>query len=279
MEIKAPAKLNIFLNVGKKREDGFHRIISLMTRIDLFDRMEITDSDTIEIEGMDNIPKEDNLIYKAAVRLRDYADIDKGCKITVDKIIPEGAGLGGGSSDAAAVLKGLNKFWGTGLERKELAGIGKVLGSDVNFFLYDGPCLVRGRGEQVEEIEDASPYGGSVVLIMPDIEISTRKVYENYPGGSLTEEKELNKIMENFREGNWPDVLRNDLQETVFKEFPILGSLYKRIINWGGYPLLSGSGASIFALTENDKTADSIAKIVEQNFNYTSTVVKPFTGV
>ncbi|MDA3792100.1 MAG: 4-(cytidine 5'-diphospho)-2-C-methyl-D-erythritol kinase [Elusimicrobia bacterium] len=293
MEIKTPAKINIFLNVGKKRSDGFHRIVSLMSKINIFDRMDISPADNIEVSGMDWLPEEDNLIYKAALSLKEHTGYDKGCRIKIDKSIPDGAGLGGGSSDAAAILKSLNKLWETGLDRKELMEIGKQLGSDVNFFLYPGICLARGRGERIQELEHEKIYDGSIVLIMPDIKISTRKVYENYSDAilsekklseeklsekKLTEEKELNKIINNFQKGNWAEILKNDLQKTVFKEYPILKSIYNRIKNWGATPLLSGSGSSLFALSDNLKTAESIADIVKNNFGYKTAIVKPFIG-
>ena len=286
MEIKAPAKINLFLNVGKKRDDSFHEIISLMVKVNLFDEITIEEkfpplskrgaggiNENIIIEAPKWLSKQDNIVFKAAKALINYTGKKKGCRIKLKKNIPPGSGLGGGSSDCAAVLLALNKLWDLNLPLGDLKKIGGDLGSDVNFFLHKGGCLVQGRGEIVEPLDVTSKTAHYVILIMPDIKISTREVYKKYPGGRLIDTVELNKIIKNYREGRWPVILRNDLEGVVFKEFPVLKEIKNNLINWGVQSLLSGSGSVIFALSKDKKHVESVASIVRQNFGF-----KVFTG-
>ena len=195
MEVKAPAKVNLFLNVGNKRKDSYHDIISIMLKISLFDIIKIKEDTELKVEAPAWINPADNLVYKSAKLFFRQSGIKKRCRIILKKNIPAAAGLGGGSSDAATTLKALNTFFKAGLSLKELENSGKKLGSDVNFFLHKGICLSRGRGEDISPIEITKEKKFHILLIDPGINISTKAVYDKYPGGRLTHEEELIKII------------------------------------------------------------------------------------
>ncbi|MFC2061168.1 4-(cytidine 5'-diphospho)-2-C-methyl-D-erythritol kinase [Elusimicrobiota bacterium] len=278
MEINAPAKINLFLNVGKKREDTFHEISSIMIKVNLFDRITIEEADEIIIEAPEWLPTEENIVFKAASMLKEYASVNNGCRIKLEKNIPPGRGLGGGSSDCANVLKALNNLWETGLGIEELEKIGKELGSDVNFFLYPGSCHVSGRGEIIKPLQEIVEGKYYIILVDPGMEISTEKVYDKYPGGNLTQPQELDKIIQNYTEGKWDRILTNDLEDIVLKEYPVLKNLKDRLINWGSQPLLSGSGSCIYALVNEEKTAKVISSIIDRDLEFKTWIVNIITG-
>ena len=138
--LKTPAKINWFLSVLGKREDGYHEILSLMQSISLYDHLTFEHSDRVEVITDADIPLEENLVYKAAVLLKEKLSVNKGAVITLRKEIPVSAGLGGGSSDAACALSGLNRLWELGLKDEELIKFGGMLGSDIPFFLKPHCC-------------------------------------------------------------------------------------------------------------------------------------------
>jgi len=279
MEITAPAKINLFLNVGQKREDSFHEILSIMVKVSLYDKLILSESDAIEVEGPEWLARKDNLVYKAAKILREENNVTKGCHIRLEKNIPAGGGLGGGSSDCAAVLKGLNEFWSLNLRLTELEETGRRLGSDINFFLHSGGGLAKSRGEKIEPLELFDDSEKHILIIDPGINIATRQVYENYPGGRLTDHAGLNRIIENYSHGKWALILRNDLEQTVFKLYPVLNDLKNRLLNWGMHPLLSGSGACMFALARDAKIAESVAEVINKNFGFKTWIVSNIVGV
>ncbi|MGM0441514.1 MAG: 4-(cytidine 5'-diphospho)-2-C-methyl-D-erythritol kinase [Elusimicrobiota bacterium] len=274
MTIKAPAKINLYLNVGKIREDNFHEVQTLMIKVGLYDNITLSLEEDIKVTGMDWLKDEDNLAYKAAVALKEQADVQKGCLIDIEKNIPIAAGLGGGSSDCGGVLKGLNKLWDLNYPVEKLEKIGRNLGSDVNFFLQPGGGLARGKGEKIEFLEPEDKLTKKVLLINPEIEISTKKIYEAYPGGYLTEDEELDKITNNYLTGAWQKILKNDLENTVFREYPVLKDLKQRLVNWGLFPLLSGSGSSVFALFSDIEKANSVKSIIEEDFGYSAWILE-----
>ncbi|NTU41797.1 MAG: 4-(cytidine 5'-diphospho)-2-C-methyl-D-erythritol kinase, partial [Nitrospirales bacterium] len=145
--LKAPAKINWSLFVLGKRPDGYHNILSLMQTVSLSDTIEIHPSERIEVITEMDIPVEQNLVYRAAILLRDHAECRSGARIILKKEIPAGAGLGGGSSDAATALMGLNLFWRLGLSRETLKKVGEQIGSDVPFFFHSPIAMAEGRGE------------------------------------------------------------------------------------------------------------------------------------
>ncbi len=142
LTLKAPAKINWFLNIHGLRNDGFHEIQSLIQKVSLFDELTFSPSESLVVNSDAPIPMEQNLVYKAAMLLREKYKVNMGALIHLDKKIPAGAGLGGGSSDAAAALMGLNELWSLGLSMDELCRTGELIGSDIPFFLYNSLSYV-----------------------------------------------------------------------------------------------------------------------------------------
>ncbi len=177
--VKAPAKINLTLDVLHKRPDGYHEVEMIMTTVDLADRvgLELRQDGEIFIHSSNNFVPDDqrNLAYQAAKLLKDRFNVNSGVSISIDKQIPVAAGLAGGSSDAAATLKGLNELWSLGLSLDELAELGAEIGSDVSFCVYGGTAIARGRGEKIEHI--AAPPSSWVILAKPTIGVSTAAVY------------------------------------------------------------------------------------------------------
>ena len=183
VRIQAAAKVNLHLRVYGRRKDGFHGILSLFQALTLADSLVIRslkESDTIEVEGDFDCPKQCTSVYKAALAYREATGVKRGLSISVDKRIPAGAGLGGGSSDAAAVLIGLEALLSGGLSASGLASLGASIGSDVPFFLSAAAAIVSGRGEIVSPIEARDDY--SLVLVFPGEAVSTAWAYSLLDG-------------------------------------------------------------------------------------------------
>src|SRR5690606_21517108 len=176
--VKAPAKINLTLDVLHKRPDNYHEVEMIMTTVDLADRIGLKETEHgIHIESADRFVPNDprNLAYQAAKLLKDTYGIKSGVIINVDKQIPVAAGLAGGSSDAAATLKGLNKLWNLNLSLDKLAELGTKIGSDVAFCVYGGTALAKGRGEIIQQLP--TPPNCWVILAKPTIGVSTAEVY------------------------------------------------------------------------------------------------------
>ena len=180
MEIQARAKINWTLNVTGKREDGYHLLDMLMQPIALHDTLYIEEAEglTLTVEGMDGLSAgDDNLVLRAARVLQALCGIAKGADLRLVKRIPMGAGLGGGSADAAAALKGLNKLWGIGLDLPALCRIGERLGADIPFCLHDAPRRAQGIGEILTPIESGV---FPLILLQPCAALSTKEVFTAY---------------------------------------------------------------------------------------------------
>ena len=181
MEVLAPAKLNLFLEVLARRPDGYHEIESLMVTVDLHDTLTVTelDRDAIVLECDDpTLPTgSDNLVVKAAERLKAATGCARGARIALKKVIPAQAGLGGGSSDAAATLVALDRIWNLGMSASRLDAVAAEIGSDVPFFLHGPAAVCRGRGERVQPMTLRQPL--HFVLVAPDVGVSTADVYRN----------------------------------------------------------------------------------------------------
>src|SRR5215831_14410834 len=179
--LRASAKVNLSLEVLGKRPDGFHEIASVMHAVDLADRLTLEAAPTVSFHADDpELPTDEgNLVVRAAALLREAAGVEAGAKIELRKRIPVAAGLGGGSSDAAAALWGLSRLWGLGWSRARLAELAVRLGMDVPFFLGPGPALATGRGERLEPLGRMGGY--ALVLVNPGVSVSTREVYARVP--------------------------------------------------------------------------------------------------
>ncbi len=251
----APAKVNLWLRVLGRRPDGYHEIETILQTIDLADRLILEEAEAgIRLECSD--PRlscdESNLVYQAAKLLRSLAP-DRGAHIYLEKNIPWQAGLGGGSSDAAAALRGLNRLWELGLATEDLLPMASSLGSDVSFFLTGGTAVATGRGENIRTLP--LQLNLALVLIKPPFGLSTPQVYSQW-AASLAHlpAYSLSDWLVALPRANIEELgllLHNDLEEPAFRLQPQLAEV-KRQLQAAGFPtLLSGSGSCLFALLPN----------------------------
>jgi 4-diphosphocytidyl-2-C-methyl-D-erythritol kinase len=258
MKILSPAKINLFLQVTGKRPDGYHDLFSLMCCVSLFDTILLQfGGNTIEIDSdHPQVPlDETNLAHKAAVLFFKNLDTAGGVKITIEKSIPVAAGLGGGSSNAASVLQGLNHYYDSPFSRNQLMSMGLSLGADVPFFLFEKPALASGIGEKLEAYPNLPPY--HVVLICPGFAVSTAEVFQNLNLGLTKCKKKISSS--SFRETGY-DVSRhlcNDLEAVTASRYPVIRSVKEQLLTHGALgALMSGSGPTVFGLfSEPDKAA------------------------
>jgi 4-diphosphocytidyl-2-C-methyl-D-erythritol kinase len=265
MRIKSFAKINLGIEVLRKRDDGFHEIRTLFQSIDLFDSLEIRllARNEIVLSGDDtSIPWDSsNLIYRAAILLKKHHAINKGAEIRVIKRIPAGKGLGGGSSNAAMTLLALNEIWELDLAKKDLKDYGTHLGADVPFFFEGGLCLGEGKGDLVFPMEDLIPC--SCVLALPPFSVSTSSAYEKVPH-SLTSKGKDSKIIR-FLDSRDLGFLENDLEETVFQTYPQIKIIKSLIKEQGSeLTLMSGSGSAVFGLFRQRKMAQNALRSVSK---------------
>jgi 4-diphosphocytidyl-2-C-methyl-D-erythritol kinase len=265
MRVKAFSKINLGLEVLKKRDDGYHDIRTLFQSISLHDSIEVDfySSDKIVVNGSDRSISwgKENLVYKAAHIMKEQAMTDKGIHIHVQKNIPAGAGLGGGSSDAAVTLLALNKILGLNLRKDELKEFGKGLGADVPYFFEGGLCIGTKRGDEISLIDDLPNL--FCLLVLEGTSVSTRSVYKSF-GESLTSRDKESKIIEflNTRELGG---LENDLEETVFQLHPQIEDAKHLVMKTEPVlSLVSGTGSVVFGLFRSEEKARAAFKRIEK---------------
>ena len=255
---KAPAKINLMLDVLRKRPDGFHEVEMVMTMIDLADRLELSElpRDTIIITSQAGyIPlDEKNLAFKAARLIKDRFDVRKGVHIHLDKKIPVAAGLAGGSSDAAAALRGLNRLWNLAIPEKELLKLGAELGSDVPFCVTGGTALATGRGEILTPLP--SPPQGWAIVAKPPINVSTADVYGRLQANRIQNHPSAQAMVSALEKGSFPDMcasLGNVLEDVTLRMHPEVSQLKEAMMKLGADgALMSGSGPTVFGLVSKE---------------------------
>ncbi|PZD94898.1 4-(cytidine 5'-diphospho)-2-C-methyl-D-erythritol kinase [Paenibacillus sambharensis] len=255
---KAPAKINLLLDVLGKRNDGFHEVEMIMTMVDLADRLEMEElpRDTIIISSQAGyIPlDEKNLAFQAAKLIKERYQVRKGVYIHLDKHIPVAAGLAGGSSDAAAALRGLNRLWGLHIPEKELCELGAELGSDVPFCVTGGTAIATGRGEKLEPIDN--PPQCWVILAKPPINVSTADVYGRFRVDELKSHPSAAGMVEAIRHGSFTEVcdrLGNVLETVTLRLYPEVAQLKESMLRLGADGvLMSGSGPTVFGLVSKE---------------------------
>jgi len=255
--LKAYAKINIGLNIISTRQDGYHNIETILQQIDLFDEIVIRKNSGYQISiRSDNrkVPEnKGNICYDAVKLIQQVSGIKEGVAIEIRKRIPIGSGLGGGSSNAASVLIGLQQLWHLQLTKEDLHELALKLGADVPFFLVGGTALATGIGEKLKPID--APFNSYCVIIYPNIEISTTWVYKNF-NFSLTKTKKSIKLshifFHRFHISNLKNVINNDLEEVVFQQYPILKEIKQLLYRKGAFfACMSGSGSTIYGLFKN----------------------------
>lgn len=260
---KAPAKINLSLDVLGKRTDGYHDVEMIMTTIDLADRVRLyaIEQDRIEVSLESRyVPSDErNLAYKAAVAFKRRYGLPFGVHIHIEKNIPVSAGLGGGSTDAAAVLRGLNRLCSFGIPEEELADLGAGIGSDVPFCVYGNTAIATGRGEKVEPL--ASPPSCWVVLAKPNIGVSTRTIFQQIKLEQLMHPntKEIVHALSNKDFEHMCSSMGNVLENVTLTLYPEVQRI-KDIMKHMGAPgvLMSGSGPTVYSLVENYSKAKRI---------------------
>lgn len=258
MKIVAPAKINLGLQVFGRRPDGYHDLESILQQISLSDCLTFQPAQSPGWRFKCSHPQlggTDNLVCRAARMLEEITGKElPGVTITLFKNIPPGSGLGGGSSDAAAALQGLNIFWRLGLSPQELAGLGAGLGSDIPFCLEGGTALATGRGEKITSLTPL-PFFWVVLALPPRLSISTASVYGSL-GRNIPSVRPLGILREAISRGDREGILNwfcveqvNSLQPPVLARYPRLRLLQRRMSELGLKPAMSGSGPAFFALT------------------------------
>ncbi|MDD5263022.1 MAG: 4-(cytidine 5'-diphospho)-2-C-methyl-D-erythritol kinase [Methylacidiphilales bacterium] len=264
MKVRCPAKINLYLRILGKRPDGFHELETLMCPVSLFDEMELERADggvELRVEGADIPAGDDNLVVRAARLLQEFSGKSHGARIFLRKAIPVGGGLAGGSSNAALALLALNRLWDCGLPMEKLEQAAASMGSDINFFLYRKPAICRGRGEQVEPVELSRPLAG--LLVNPGFGVPTPWAYKTYAANPR--KGELGRLLLQSRAGKgaaWQEFrLQNDLEPAVFDKYLWIREAGRWLARQNDVldSMMSGSGATVFALLENKVQAECVA--------------------
>ncbi|MGF1679108.1 MAG: 4-(cytidine 5'-diphospho)-2-C-methyl-D-erythritol kinase [Candidatus Methylacidiphilales bacterium] len=275
MVVLSPAKVNLFLHVLGRREDGFHELETLMCPVSCFDTLEFEpggEEVRLEIQGAALSAGPENLVVRAAEKIRGFCPERPGMRIVLNKRIPMGGGLAGGSSNAASTLLACNALWNAGLSQAELHHLAAELGSDVNLFLEDGPCLCYGRGENVRPVTWVDHP--QLVLLNPGFEVPTPWAFQRYASLPLENKKgEAGRWTWNYRElegeGRLHSFkLRNDLEPAVFSKYLWMEEAKSWLLRQAGCmdALMSGSGATLFALTKDEDTAIALERSMRGYF-------------
>jgi 4-diphosphocytidyl-2-C-methyl-D-erythritol kinase len=281
--VRAPAKINLSLLIAGKRDDGFHNIETIMAKVDYFDELLLNRSDTPGIHltctGPHWAPEgPENLVYRAARLLCDYCGLEPSLELTLTKHIPAGTGLGSASSDCAATLIGINHLLDLGLPKSTLANLAAKLGSDVAFFIYGPLSYCTGKGEIIQELHTFFDF--KAILILPDLSISTPKVYRTYvhnPDIYAQLHQEINGYIKENRIDFAAKMCANMLSDSCFALERGLAKAKERIELKGIGPIcLSGSGSALYCLVDPNidiAQIDSIQNVIIQETGYRSVII------
>lgn len=275
LTLSAPAKINYLLDVTGKRPDGYHTLRMIMQRVNLCDEITLSLTDTSGItvscnsKGAPN--GSDNIAWKAARALLDHAKSEAGVNIEIHKKIPVAAGLGGGSSDAATVLMGLNELLQLGLTDQTLMEIGCTLGADVPFFIFKHTALAEGIGEKLTRLPDMPKCW--ILLVNPGVHVSTAWVYRSL---QLTNRGDLNRMPQLFESiDQIVSVLSNDLESVTIPAFPVIADIKSRLNNLGAIgTLMSGSGPTVFGMFKSFGAAEIARQEVTKDTDWFAVTVE-----
>lgn len=284
--LKSRAKINLSIDVLGKRQDGYHLVEMIMQTIDLYDLIEINekDNDQITIKSTsDEIPLDcNNLVYKAANLIKKTFNINKGVEIHIKKNIPVAAGMAGGSSNAAAVLVGLNKLWNLNLSNQQLDKIGLKLGADVPFCINGGAVLASGIGEELTPIKGLTK-DVCILVCKPDLFVSTKEVYECIDSKDIDKRpnnKFLIECLKNEDTRQLAENMFNVLEGVTMDKHPVIQQIKDIMTNNRALgAMMSGSGPTVFGLYENREDAVKCKAILEKQFKQTFVVACEEKGV
>ena len=269
-EFISPAKINLFLRIVGKQPDGYHQLISLMCPVSLHDRITIqfqTKQMHITCTNPQVPENKNNLALKAAERFFKAISSDDCVCMAIEKNIPVGAGLGGGSSNAATVLLALNEFYQSPLPMEQLKKIALTLGADIPFFMEKSVSLVSGIGEQIHRVSIDSRY--PLIIVYPGFSVSTAWAFKKFKFGLTI--KKLNDIKidliaryKNNKAVNWVHDIHNDLESATFQKYPILADIKKQFMEIGAVQsVMSGSGSSIIGIFHDEKIRQNALKQIK----------------
>lgn len=286
VSLNSPAKLNLFLKILWRRPDGFHEIESLFQSVDIYDtvvlKKQTSKKDTVKFNILEINPS-NNTVTKAIRAFRDYLAV-RGMRCgnveaEVKKKIPPGSGLGGGSSNAAATIAGLNILFEVGLNIEEMVDIGAKVGSDVPYFFYGGLCKVSGRGEVVEPLEFS--VDAEFLVAVPPLKVSTAWAYEQWDRMSLKEGEhpKIEEAIEQLRSGNMKkeSLFYNSFESILLKEFPEIRDVFSALEKLGLQPAVSGSGSAVYSILSDASDREKINfELEKKGFNiFFAKTVKP----
>jgi 4-diphosphocytidyl-2-C-methyl-D-erythritol kinase len=267
MKILSPAKINLFLRVTGKRPDGYHDLVTIMCCVSLYDTISLTTrvkKTTLSCSHFEVPEDETNLAYKAADLFLNKLNRKEGAKITINKEIPVAAGLGGGSSNAAAVFLGLNHCYGYPFTLDDLMAMGISIGADVPFFLFGKPARASGIGEKLEFCDGLPSY--KILLVYPGFGVSTTEVYKNVDLGLTKCKKTLKKTLLEKCVFNIADHLYNDLETVVVSRHPEIIAVKELLLRHGAKgALMSGSGPTVFGLFSDHDKASAAHHVLSKN--------------
>ena len=271
LRLKSYAKINFNLKVLGRRQDGYHEIDSLIQNISLCDDIHLTETDhgiTVTCLSLRVPQGKENIAYKAAEAFFNMTGVNKGVDISIEKRVPVAAGLGGGSSNAAAVIIGLNHMFGTNISRMKMLGLAEGIGSDVPFFIEGGTVHVRGRGEVVEKLKPSSETW--IVLVAPKFEISAKFAYDEFDKvlAFRLRRKEAPKLS-SVEISSWAmsSILHNDLEEPVSAKHKEIAKIKERLLSLGATgAAMSGSGPAVFGLAQDEASAGKIVDRLKKDY-------------
>ena len=268
--LKSYGKINLGLDVLRRREDGYHEVRMIMQTIRMYDQIMLTEQKETGIKVKTNVSflpvNEDNLVYKAAKLLMDEFQVTSGVEIDLRKFIPTAAGMGGGSSDAAAVLVGVNRMFKLGLSKQQLMERSVAIGADVPFCVLRGTALAEGIGEVLTPLP---PLPKCFVLIAkPPINVSTKFVYTNLRANELTWHPDIDGQIQALRDGDLEEVCRkmgNVLENVTIPAYPIISTIKEKMLQCGAVnAMMSGSGPTVFGIFSEREQAEKAAELLRE---------------
>lgn len=271
ISLKALAKINLGLDVVRRREDGYHEVRMIMQTVQLYDRLDIkrTQEPGIQIQtNLSFLPvNENNLIYKAAKLLMDEFSITDGVSVKLDKRIPVAAGMAGGSTDAAAMLIGVNRLFSLGLTKKQLMERGVQIGADVPYCIMRGTALAEGIGEALSPLPQMVKC--PVLIAKPSISVSTKFVYQNLKLDDTTIHPDIDRLIDDIKAKNLHDIaahMGNVLETVTIPNYPVIDEIKKHMLSNGAVgAMMSGSGPTVFGLFDDEDTAKKAYKAMRSS--------------
>lgn len=283
LHLKAYAKINLALDVVRRREDGYHDVRMIMQTIRLFDRLSLRIISGNEIRISTNLPylpsNEDNLVYRAIDIIRSHYGIKDGIEAVLEKHIPVAAGLAGGSSDAAAALVGMNQLFGLGINQSKLMEYGVSLGADIPFCIMRGTALSEGIGEVLTPLPPIPDCW--ILLLKPTFSMSTKYVYQNLKLDDQTFHPAIDDMVTAIREGDLPGItsrMGNVLESAVGNRLSDITALKNSMLELGAEAsLMSGSGSTVFGIfTDKDRASQALSRLSADPIVHHGTVIAPF---